>query len=191
MGREPDAEGAESLCRLIGQYGIRNSFELDSYAQQPLPKVPRTKGMKIAVGKDIGYKSEEDSYAELSKRRIRIRHLHNKLIKDFHKAVEWKYGYQLKEHKFDALIPEWKNGKKLLIEAKVASSGPTGRSQVRQAIGQLYDYRRTYFPDAVNKVKLAILLPSKPNQDVIGLLDSLRIGVLWFNHGNIHGTFDL
>ena len=193
IGKEPDGDGAEALCRLIGQHGITNSFELDSYAQQALPKAPRATTTKTTVGKEIGYKSEEVSYARLSKQRKRIRKLHNKLINDFQKAVEWQYPakYELKENKFDALIPKWKDGKRLLIEAKTSWSGPTGRSQVRQAIGQLFDYRKTHFSDEIRKIKLAVLLPSKPSADVIDLLDSLHIGVLWFNGHKLDGTFHL
>jgi hypothetical protein len=95
-----------------------------------------------------------------------------------------------KEHQFDALIEGWKNGRHLLIEAKTASAGPGGRSQIRQAIGQLFDYRFTHFKEQ-QKVDLAVLLLSKPARDVRSLLASLDIQVLWFEDGQVKGSIQL
>lgn len=80
----------------------------------------------------------------------------------------------------------------LLIEAKTAFTGPSGRMQLRQAIGQLFDYRHTYashFPPG--KVDLAVLLPSEPSEDVQRLLKSLTIEILWFERTKLKGTITL
>ncbi|GGN73689.1 hypothetical protein GCM10010112_43220 [Actinoplanes lobatus] len=59
----------------------------------------------------------------------------------------------------------------LLIEVKAT----TDRDLLRFAVGQLYDYRR--YLDF--EVDLAILLPSRPNEDLMGLLEVARIGAIW------------
>jgi hypothetical protein len=57
-----------------------------------------------------------------------------------------------------------------LIEAKSTSS----RQDVRMAIGQLLDYRRHVCP----KADLAVLLPTRPSDDVRDLLRDLHIAVI-------------
>jgi hypothetical protein len=59
----------------------------------------------------------------------------------------------------------------LLIEAKVTSS----RQDIRMAIGQLLDYRRHLAPAG----KIAVLLPNRPSKDLLDLLRSLQIGVIY------------
>jgi hypothetical protein len=76
-----------------------------------------------------------------------------------------------------------------LIEAKTASEGASGRAQIRQAIGQLYDYRFMFMPK--NNVDLAVLLPKEPSAHVQRLLDSLGIEVLWFKGKALMGTIHL
>lgn len=66
----------------------------------------------------------------------------------------------------DIFIPD----KNLLIEAK----GTVERGSVRMAIGQLADYRR-FFIDA----SCAILVPSKPREDLLNLCDSQSVSVFW------------
>jgi 5-methylcytosine-specific restriction protein A len=95
----------------------------------------------------------------------------------------------LKQARFDALVLGWKKNRDLLIEAKTDSEGVAGRSQVRQAIGQLYDYRLTYMPN--NNVDLAVLLPREPSKDVRDLLSSLHIELLWFRGKSLMGTIEL
>jgi len=87
------------------------------------------------------------------------------------------------------LVIGWKKGRDLLIEAKTASEGPSGRSQIRQAIGQLYDYRFTHLPK--RNVDLAVLLPKQPSSHVQELLASLGIELLWFRGKNLAGTISL
>lgn len=59
---------------------------------------------------------------------------------------------------------------KLLIEAK----GSVERGAIRMAIGQLFDYSR--FIAATRK---AILVPSRPREDIINLLRGLEIEIIW------------
>jgi hypothetical protein len=60
-----------------------------------------------------------------------------------------------------------------LYEAK----GLTTRANVRMAIGQLLDYRRRV-PNR-DDLRLAVLLPSEPTEDVQELLEELGIGLVY------------
>lgn len=59
----------------------------------------------------------------------------------------------------------------VLYEAK----GDVRRSSVRMAIGQLLDYRRFEPPS----MKLAVLLPRQPAEDLIGLIHSVPATAVW------------
>ena len=59
----------------------------------------------------------------------------------------------------------------LLLEAK----GSVRRNDIRMAIGQLLDYQRLMG----EPVTLAVLLPEYPAVDIVVLLHSLRITVIW------------
>ena len=58
-----------------------------------------------------------------------------------------------------------------LVEAK----GSVARGSIRQAIGQLMDYRRF----ASNKAALAVLVPEQPRSDLLELLKSVGIDAIW------------
>ena len=66
----------------------------------------------------------------------------------------------------------WLKEKGLLIEAK----SNTTREKIRMAIGQLLDYQRHISP---KPKKIAILVPKKPREDLMNLLDSLNIMVIY------------
>jgi hypothetical protein len=79
----------------------------------------------------------------------------------------------------------WVQELNVLIEAKNSDS----RSSLREAIGQLYDYRRFHKP----LPRLAVLLPYQPTGDRLELLHSARIEAIW-PRGNMfrdsaHGAF--
>jgi hypothetical protein len=79
----------------------------------------------------------------------------------------------------------WVEDRRTLIEAKNSDN----REAVRQAIGQLYDYRRFHEPP----VRLAVLFPYRPNADRLALLQSAGVGAVW-PHGagfrdSAHGAF--
>ncbi|OPF70401.1 restriction endonuclease [Streptomyces antioxidans] len=59
----------------------------------------------------------------------------------------------------------------VLVEAK----GSVTREAVRMAIGQLYDYRRYITPTPA----LAVLLPARPQQDLIDLCNGSGARVIW------------
>jgi len=59
----------------------------------------------------------------------------------------------------------------LLIEAKGAAT----RNCMRQAVGQLVDYRRYLSP----RPRLAILLPVRPSDDLFELPNDVGIAIIW------------
>ena len=189
---KPDKDGIVALFKLIGpEYGVQDAFELDAYAfGEKFPKL-KAKTRNADWGKsfkDVGFKSETHSIANIAAKKATIQKLHNKLINRLNDYLLWRQ-MTAKESKFDALLVGWKQGRDLLIEAKTASEGPAGRSQVRQAIGQLYDYRFTYMPK--NNVDLAVLLQKEPSAHVQKFLGSLGIELLWFQGKALKGTIRL
>ncbi|MGG7571196.1 hypothetical protein [Streptomyces sirii] len=59
----------------------------------------------------------------------------------------------------------------VLIEAK----GSVTREAIRMAVGQLLDYRRHIDP----RPALAVLVPSRPRQDLLDLCTDVKITVIW------------
>jgi hypothetical protein len=196
IGRTANTEGLVELSKLISpNYDIRNARELDVYANTekfPKPKahirIPNFADGSADAFKDIGFKSEIDSLARIAAKKTTIKKLHNKLINRLNDYLLWRQ-VTAKESRFDALVVGWRKGHDLLIEAKTASEGVSGRAQVRQAIGQLYDYRFTHMPK--HKVDLALLLPKQPSPNVQKLLASIGIEVLWFKGKFLEGTIQL
>jgi hypothetical protein len=190
--KNADMEGAVALAKLIGpDYDIKDARELDVYANTE--KFPKLKA-HVPVGgfadgfKNIGLKSEINSLAQIAAKKTTIKKLHNELINHLNEYLLW-HQVTAKESRFDALVVGWRKGRDLLIEAKTASDGPSGRAQIRQAIGQLYDYRFTFMPK--KNVDLAVLLPRQPSPHVKNLLSSLGIEVLWFKGKVLTGTIQL
>jgi len=198
IDKEQDADGAVALSNIIQpRFDVRNSFELDVYSQQGnLPKHKKppfeisTRYTKRSMPtRNLGLKSEQNSYATINRQRRKITKAHNKLTNKFKKAIQWPH--KIHEDNYDILIQNWKNKKSLLVEAKTASSGNSGRSQIRQAIGQLFDYRFLHFKDKIKSVDLAVLLPSEPDKGVKDLLKSLGIEILWFKKEILDGTINI
>jgi hypothetical protein len=193
---EPNAEGLVKLSKLIGHtidgLDLRNAFELDVYACSNRFVKPPRQSYKLksrARFSDVGLKSEINSTSQINAKQSVITKKHNALINRLREYLLWRHRECPKEHRFDALILGWKPGRDLLIEAKTASEGTSGRAQVRQAIGQLYDYRFTHMPK--NTVDLAVLLPKEPSSTVMALLATLGIEVLWFRGKALNGTISL
>lgn len=93
------------------------------------------------------------------------RHLRKKGHRVWRHAITLPDGSELRSDLFD-------DDTLLLVEAKAKSD----RSSIRMAIGQLLDYERLVSP----KPKLrAILLPEPPADDLLALLDTLKIRVIW------------
>jgi len=74
----------------------------------------------------------------------------------------------------------WVEARSALIEAKNSDD----RNAVRQAIGQLYDYRRFHS----QPVHLAVLLPYRPNADRLELLRSAAVEAVWPHRNGFRDT---
>jgi len=108
----------------------------------------------------------------------RTRH-EQRLVHDYGAHLEAR-GHAVGRHRYPLLVGVrnlscdlFDETQSRLYEAKASSR----REAVRMAIGQLYDYRR--FEDSPAAVKLAVLLPRRPADDLLELLGSLNIGVAW------------
>lgn len=140
-----------------------------------LPNVPETARDKF---RSVSLKEELDSVRSQAQRQDQVKMIHNQLMNEFSEFCRKVIGIEPQEHRFDAIIPGLTGDATLLIEAKSAASGTDGRHQIRQAIGQLFDYKFTYWKKT-EKVSMAVLLPEKPLDEMLGLLASLKIGVIW------------
>lgn len=81
------------------------------------------------------------------------------------------YAPEARDLRADLFVPE----RRLLVEAKSNSA----RENIRQAIGQLFDYRRWLDPEP----DTCVLVPAAPATDMLDLLERLGIGVAWRSEG--------
>lgn len=138
----------------------------------PSKKFPQTQFRSVAQ------RDEEESLRQQAATIIRTRAIHNQLVNKFAAFCREKLKIEPEEDRFDVFLRL--NGKRgLLIEAKSEFQGAAGRGQVRQAIGQLFDYRFTHWPGESAEIKLALLLTSSPDIELKNLMQSLSIGILW------------
>ncbi|MER5322883.1 restriction endonuclease [Streptosporangium roseum] len=75
--------------------------------------------------------------------------------------------------------PLWTDIYDETIQELYEAKGTTTRDTIRLAIGQLFDYRRHLPEEIRNQVKLAVLLPSRPSDDLLDLLISLKISCIY------------
>jgi hypothetical protein len=108
---------------------------------------------------------------------IQARVTHNILTNSFRKYCKDRWGITPTQANFDALLEFDKC--RILIEAKSTAVGGEGRQQIREAIGQLHDYRFEHWGEDAKPTVLAVLLPDIPPDYVKDLLASLGIGVIW------------
>jgi hypothetical protein len=76
----------------------------------------------------------------------------------------------------------WVESTRLLVEAKASA----GRSAVRQAIGQLYDYADKE-PEPVTKM---LVVPERPADDLLEVLSSADIRAVWLTDDAWDGDID-
>lgn len=196
LGHTHDAVGAKALVTRMKGLGLHDSFELDVYAstqfkpagsiREPLSLSPPSPAAAAA-----GPKSEEPSYVDLARRRLVIEKRHNILTNGFASRARERYpayGVDDKGTRYDIRVAPWRDGRELLIEAKPTCAAAAGRMQVRTAVGQLLDYRATYFPQHKHLVTIAVLLPSEPPNWVKDLLAEVRGEVFWLTRTGIEGT---
>ena len=127
----------------------------------------------------IGEKKGDPGRIVRSKKELIIRQTEDKLVNRYknylmdksHLLLE-KNIIELKSEGATLETDGWIQETETLIEAKSESS----RENIRMAIGQLFDYARHL--DTTPSV-LAILLPDRPSDDLIELLSSLKINIIY------------
>lgn len=88
-------------------------------------------------------------------------------------------------HPLDMLISG--RGWELIVEAKTIGNRHAGFA-VRQAVGQLHEYRHSVGPQSAN---LAILLDGEPPADVAEYVRTvLNLGLLWWDEGQLWGDVE-
>ncbi|MBI2899293.1 MAG: hypothetical protein HYY17_03865 [Planctomycetes bacterium] len=129
--------------------------------------------------RSIAQKEEEESVRDQTDEQVRIRKVHNELMNEFSEFCRADLKIDPEEDVFDALLLMPGLEENLLIEAKSTAAGTQGRHQVRQAIGQLFDYRFSLRQKIKGTIHLAALFPERPEDDILELLESIGIGVIW------------
>lgn len=178
-----------TMLTLYRQGGIRDWADLDHVGRsgdlqhfiQLKGQAPTMKalGMQSVVGTKLALKDASDLEAMRKARTTPMIRLHNNMTNRL-KAL-WEPSYLLREGvrnevMFDVLVRKFDaHGRDLLVEVKSAADEPN----VRMAIGQLDAY--TYALGFKRDQPRAVLLPHKPAQHIIELLQWREVGLLWFD----------
>ncbi|MBD9469485.1 hypothetical protein [Pseudoxanthomonas sp. PXM01] len=131
---------------------------------------------KPVEGSKLPLKDEEDVKRVAQASDIKARQQHNTMTNRLERL--WRGRFELlegrnRDARYDVLVEKGVGGRDLLIEVKSSDH----EAQVRMAIGQLYAYSFR-FPE--QRPRLAVLLPTRPNDDVLDLLAWQKMGCLWF-----------
>lgn len=86
-----------------------------------------------------------------------------------HEVSAYRYSPRESAHELQSDLFDETTG--VLYEAK----GAVSRESIRMAIGQLFDYARYHR----RRPRLALLLPRRPSDDLLELLDAVSIAVAW------------
>jgi hypothetical protein len=160
----------------IGQKAKRRLEQIERGITEPPPPPPskrqgRVTQVPIEEGDVEGY--DVTSKAETKRAHRKERRLVADYVKYLGESSEIVHRHKIDAP--DAAGPLYSDifnkARRQLIEAKAGIS----RGDVRMAIGQLADYARFIEPPPDR----AILLPAKPSQDVIDLLNSQGISTIW------------
>ena len=133
--------------------------------------------------KSLQLKDEADIQIIQNAGRQTQRRKHNELTNALQRALG---NYTLVEGvnadcMFDVLVKSYDGrGNDLLIEAKNSAES----ANVRMAVGQLYHYWFGLGND-VEETHMAVLVPDKPSDDIIQFLHTMKIGLFWFQSGQL------
>ena len=136
---------------------------------------------KESSGRLIQHKDREPnlSVRKKTEREIRVEQKEQKLVNRYKRFIEKNnlgtfefYRFTPPGEKRELETDGWINETKTLIEAKAEIT----REHIRMAIGQLMDYKRHHDPKPEN---LAILLPSCPRKDLVDLIFSMNIDIIF------------
>jgi len=188
-------EQFDQLIKIIGQGGVKDAADLDQIGEDlpdfieiptSLPKKKKLSFLPVNEDTNLSVKDEEDYEILTKSLNIKAKKIHNKLTNKFKENIK---NYTLlegcsKENMFDILVKNYDQKNDLLIEVKSSIEIP----DVRMAVGQLMDYRRQL--EKFDKTHCAVLLPQEPTDHVINFLNSVNIGLLWYNNDRLQTTND-
>ena len=184
----------DAMTALYGKHGIVDAADLDQIADIPdfIDSSGKKATKKLLEEKEtensslLTLKDETDVEAIKRSGTIEKKRTHNQLT---NKILRNLSNFTLLEGRenscmFDVLVKNYDSANDLIIEVKSS----TERSNIRMAVGQLYDY---WYELKCCDVKydnpyIAILLPVRPDDKAIQYLDWMKIGLLWFEGDNLH-----
>ncbi|MDH6543309.1 hypothetical protein [Streptomyces sp. SPB4] len=179
------AEGSELL--LLEQDALKPAARtsvIELSLEQTLGNLPAQSGVK---DKKTEQHSTTETTANITGGPRPVFRREGQLVKAFESHLE-EAGHSFKSFQITikgepgALTPDvYDETDHVLYEAK----GQTTRNNVRMAIGQLADYRRHM--DNVEKLRVAVLLPSEPTPDVRDLLAAQRIALVYQTEDGFEG----
>lgn len=174
-----------ALVRLIGSGGVVDAADLDQLGLEerielsadPESPMRQLLAEQPEAGSELPSKDEDDVQRLQQGLTIEQRRLHNRMTNQLkrlladHTLLEGR----APDCRYDVLVRDYdRDGNDLMIEVKSSCDA----AQVRMAIGQVFSYWHR-LKGAIDEVHAAILLPQRPDDAVIALLDWLEIGVLW------------
>lgn len=173
----------DAMVAMIGKGGIKDAGDLDIFSQSLLEIETGTASVltkKPESGRDLEVKDHRDVQVIARANQVVRKRLHNRMTNWFREL--YRGAYRLTEGKngaamFDIEVQAFDGQNRLLIEAKSSAD----EADVRMAIGQLFAY--SYHLRRSESDCQAVLLPSRPDDAIVGLLDHLDLGLLWIEDG--------
>lgn len=149
------------------------------------PKLKKMSPKNTITSKLVEHKDGKviSSRKTRSEKEIVIEQKESQLVKRYKKHLKQNNLGKMEKSLIEIDLPDeskiletdgWISKSKTLIEAK--ASLPVSRSDIRMAIGQLFDYKRHHNPKPDH---LAILLPACPTQDLVNLIFSQNIEIIY------------
>ncbi|HET8553005.1 MAG TPA: hypothetical protein VFM97_11080 [Gammaproteobacteria bacterium] len=187
----------DAMYGLIGHSGIRDAADLDQVGRD-MPDEARElfstssrkntrrllKKKNTGRGRSLSLKDEEDVNTVRKAITQKNRQIHNKLT---NRMLDLLQKYSLLEGDtqtcmFDVLIKNYDSEKNdLLVEVKSSSE----LANIRMAIDQLYSYWHSLKKN-LDDPHLAVLVPDRPDEKTVRLLQELDIGILWLSANGLN-----
>lgn len=173
-------EQHDTMVAMLGLGGIKDAGDLDLFGQSLLEIKARSSAVltrKPEHGPNLKVKDDGDVEVVAKAQKIERKRLHNRMTNSFREI--YNGGYTLTEGgngaaMYDIEVEAFNAKHRLLIEVKSS----TYEADVRMAIGQLLAY--SYHLKRSDDDCQAVLLPKRPSDTIIGLIDSLGMGLMWF-----------
>lgn len=173
-------EQHDTMVAMLGRRGIKDAGDLDLFGQNLLEIQAGSSAVltkKPEHGPSLKVKDDRDVEVIANAQKIERKRLHNRMTNSFRDL--YKEAYTLTEGgkgaaMYDIEVEAFNAKNRLLIEVKSS----TDEADVRMAIGQLFAY--SYHLKRSDDDCQAVLLPKRPSDTILGLLDSLEMGLMWF-----------